>query len=101
MDQQSLLHAAAAARVMTFPSEVPGDPRNLDEVIAQIKGFTHKPKGRVTLFLGAAISTFTPTQLPMWNNFVELLWTSALAVATNEMASTGRRTTLIKGGNFC
>ncbi|KAK7885374.1 hypothetical protein LTR67_010552 [Exophiala xenobiotica] len=73
---------------MTFPSEVPGDPRNLDEVIAQIKGFTHKPKGRVTLFLGAAISTFTPTQLPMWNNFVELLWTSALAVATNEMAST-------------
>ncbi|OAP65496.1 hypothetical protein AYL99_01468 [Fonsecaea erecta] len=79
----TLLEQAAAVGVIEFPHEAGRNSKshNLGEAAARIDSFTEKAKGRATLFLGAAISTFKPAQLPMWNDFVELLWTSALNVA--------------------
>jgi hypothetical protein len=81
---QTLLDAAVAAGVIACPS---GDGNTLAQVTPRLKLFTRKFTGRVTLFLGAAISTFKPAQLPMWNDFVELLWTSSLKVATPQTAA--------------
>ncbi len=49
----------------------------------QVELFVSHVKGRVTLFLGSAISSFKPAKLPMWNRFIELLWTSLLSKATS------------------
>ncbi|OQV01042.1 SIR2-like domain-containing protein [Cladophialophora immunda] len=83
----ALLDEAATAGVLKFPHEARKDSKshNLVEAAARIESFSEKAKGRVTLFLGAAISTFKPAQLPMWNDFVELLWTSALNVAVTDI----------------
>jgi hypothetical protein len=81
---QTLLDAAVATGVIACPAEPSEDGNTLAQVAPRIKIFTKKVKGRVTLFLGAAISTFEPAQLPMWNDFVELLWTSSLKVATSQ-----------------
>ncbi|EXJ60267.1 hypothetical protein A1O7_04419 [Cladophialophora yegresii CBS 114405] len=85
---RTLLEAAVAAGLLAFPTQVAQhvyEANNLDEATDWIESFTEKAKGRATLFLGAAISTFKPTQLPMWNDFVQLLWASALEVATADM----------------
>ena len=83
----TLLESAAAAGVLTFPTQAAHvfKAHDLDEATEWIELFTEKAKGRATLFLGAAISTFKPTQLPMWNDFVQFLWTNALKVATTNM----------------
>ncbi|KIW89484.1 uncharacterized protein Z519_09640 [Cladophialophora bantiana CBS 173.52] len=85
--KRTLLERAATAGLIEFPLEAGKNPRshNLVEAADRIDSFTEKAKGRVTLFLGAAISTFKPAQLPMWNDFVELLWTSALNVAVTDL----------------
>lgn len=102
-EHQTLLEAAAAAGVMTFPAAVPdGNSLNLARAAKQFDIFTKKAKGRVTLFLGAAISTFKPAQLPMWNDFVELLWTSALRVAsTKQPPDTGKSSILSARQSSC
>jgi hypothetical protein len=85
---RSLLESAAAAGLLAFPTQVAQHiykGNDLDEATEWIESFTEKAKGRATLFLGAAISTFKPTQLPMWNDFVQLLWAAALEVATAEV----------------
>ncbi|ETI24903.1 hypothetical protein G647_04273 [Cladophialophora carrionii CBS 160.54] len=85
---RTLLDSAAAAGLLSFPTQVAQhvyEANNLDGATEWVESFTEKAKGRATLFLGAAISTFKPTQLPMWNDFVQLLWASALEVATADM----------------
>ena len=54
-------------------------------VSPRVELFASRVKGRVTLFLGSAISSFKPAKLPMWNRFIELLWTSLLNKATSTM----------------
>lgn len=81
---QTLLDAAVATGVIACPTGPSEDGNTLAQVAPRIELFTKKVKGRVTLFLGAAISTFKPAQLPMWNDFVELLWTSSLKVVTSQ-----------------
>ena len=54
-------------------------------VSPRVELFASHVKGRVTLFLGSAISTFKPAQLPTWDKFIELLWTSLLNRATSTM----------------
>ncbi|KIW76491.1 hypothetical protein Z517_11237 [Fonsecaea pedrosoi CBS 271.37] len=87
MANHTLLERAATSGLMEFPHEAQGDfkSHNLVEAAPRIDSFTEKAKGRVTLFLGAAISTFKPAQLPMWNDFVELLWTSAMKIAVTDI----------------
>jgi hypothetical protein len=83
---RTLLDNADAEGILSFPLQAADNDvytgRRLDEASAWIEAFSGKARGRTTLFLGAAISTFKPAQLPMWNDFVELLWTSALQFAT-------------------
>lgn len=43
----------------------------VERLLAQVKQ-------RVVLFLGAAISSLKPAKLPMWDKFIELLWSSMI-----------------------
>ena len=43
------------------------------DVSPRVEPFGSQVKGRVMLFLGSAVSTFDPAQLPMWDKSIELL----------------------------
>lgn len=44
-----------------------------------------KVNGNVTLFMGAAASSFRPTCFPAWDKFIELLYSSAIDQAVSEL----------------
>lgn len=72
----------------------------LEENTSQSRGWTNlHPRiesmlemvdNRTTLFLGAAASSFRPTDFPAWDKFIELLYSSLIDVASAELEENDR-----------
>jgi len=77
----SLIRRALDAGVMAHDSELAEAQHDFIQMLTRMQWSMAQTKERTVLFLGAAISTFRPAQLPMWNEFVKLLWTSCMGVA--------------------
>lgn len=74
----NVLEAAMATGVIRCPAQSGGEEADWNNAAPRIKRFLKQSNGRVTLFLGSAISSFKPAQLPMWDQFIELLWTALM-----------------------
>lgn len=50
-------------------------------VLVNMNKAVERSKGRIVLFLGAAISSFKPAQLPVWLEYLKMLWKSCIDTA--------------------
>lgn len=88
--ETNVIDGAVSDGVLVCPQFATQVGTTFEQARPQLDLFAQRTKGTSVLFLGAAISTFKPAQLPTWNDFVELLWSSALTVATSQFEdSTG------------
>ena len=82
-------HSAIEAAIKTGIVQCRADPNEpeaaWENVSPRVELFSSQVQGRVTLFLGSAVSSFKPAKLPMWNKFIELLWSSLLSKAISSM----------------
>ena len=82
-NNQSVIEAAIETDIVQCKADPEEPEADWENVSPRFELFASRVKGRVTLFLGSAISSFKPAKLPMWNKFIELLWTSLLNKATS------------------
>ena len=83
--QNPIVSAIAAGIIKLSFEEI--DEESQWTSLRRIKLFCDAANGKVTMFLGSAISSFKPTQLPMWNQFIELIWKSILRVGFQDLSS--------------
>ena len=83
-DGQYPLARAIASGIIQVPLEQAGGTDEWLPLVERMKLFDRSTNGRATLFLGSAISTFQPTGLPMWHQFVELIWSSLLQIGLQD-----------------
>ncbi|KAK3176297.1 hypothetical protein OEA41_007620 [Lepraria neglecta] len=84
-DTQSAIEAAIKTGIVQCRAD-PNEPEaTWENVSPRAELFSSQVQGRVTLFLGSAVSSFKPAKLPIWNKFIELLWSSLLSKAISSM----------------
>jgi hypothetical protein len=59
----------------------------MDHIVRPGKGWPQEVDNKTTLFIGAALSSFTPTGFPTWGKFVEIVYCSLVDRATEGIGS--------------